>query len=203
MSITLNLLNVPPVGLEFHHEVEPATLALSPDDGIMIGNFHCTGNLSLVDERSAQFCGVIAGKVFRECVRCLAQFEESLSLPFGAQFHKPSNVAFTSSVKGKGSKAQEILFGENMPDEDVYPISGNDIDLLPAIREHVILAAPLQPLCKEDCLGLCQTCGINLNESKCECYTPVTASSPADSVKQTWAKKNPSTRSSVTIRRGS
>lgn len=203
MSLTINLLDVPPDGLHIHHEVEPAALSLSHDEGTVIGTLRCSGNVLRKDERSAHFQGVISGRVSRECVRCLTLFEESLSLPCEAEFQKPSNAILPDSVKGKGVKAHDVSLDEYAPDEDVYPISGNDIDLLPAIREHVILATPLQPLCKEDCLGLCQVCGANLNEGVCKCCTPVPPSSLAVPFTQSLSRQNQSKRSSLTIRRGS
>lgn len=45
------------------------------------------------------------------------------------------------------------------------------LDLGPDIREEVILDYPIQPLCKEDCAGLCARCGKNLNEGGCSCGT--------------------------------
>jgi uncharacterized protein len=203
MSLIINLLDVPPSGREIHHEVEPAALSLSPDEGTVIGTFSCGGNLILTGERSAYFQGMLSGKVSRECVRCLALFEESLSLPCEAEFQKPSNAIVSTNVKGKGVKGRDVSVEENAPDEDVYRIIGNDIDLLPAIREHIILATPLQSLCKEDCLGLCQVCGTNLNEGMCGCYTPITASSPSVPFQQSISGEKQSKRSSVTVRRGS
>jgi uncharacterized protein len=203
MSLIINLLHIPPSGLEIHHEVEPTALSLSPDEGTVIGSFSCRGNLLLTGERSAYFQGMISGRVSRECVRCLALFEESLSLPCEAEFQKPSNATVSTNVKGKGVKGRDVSLDEKVPDEDIYPIIGNDIDLLPAIREHVILATPLQALCKEDCLGLCQVCGTNLNEGRCGCYTPITASSPSVPFKQSLSGKNQSKRSSVTVQRRS
>lgn len=202
MSLMINLLDIPPGGREIHHEVEPASLSLSPDEGTVIGSFSCRGNILLTGEHSAYFHGLISGRVSRECVRCLAFFEESLSLPCEADFQKPSNTLVSTNVKGKGVKGQDESVVESAS-EDVYPIIGNDIDLLPTIREHVILATPIQALCKEECLGLCQVCGTNLNEGMCECYTPITASSPSVPVQQSLSTKNQSKRSSVTVRRGS
>jgi len=203
MSLTINLLDVPPSGLEIHHEVEPSALSLSRDEGTVLGNLSCSGNLFLIDEHSAHFQGVLSGRVARECVRCLAIFEESLSLPCEAEFQRSSNAIIPKIAKGQGVKRHDVSLQENEPDEDVYPISGNDIDLLPPIREQVILATPLQSLCKEDCLGLCQECGANLNEGVCGCYTPVTAASPASPFKQVLSRQNQPKRSSVTVPRGS
>ena len=48
---------------------------------------------------------------------------------------------------------------------------GDYIDLAPLVREQVLLALAERPLCREDCAGLCATCGANLNEGRCNCRT--------------------------------
>jgi uncharacterized protein len=45
-------------------------------------------------------------------------------------------------------------------------VDGN-IDLTPLIREHMILAMPITPICKPDCKGLCSECGTDLNTDPC------------------------------------
>ena len=54
-----------------------------------------------------------------------------------------------------------------------YPVSKNElsIDLDPDIREEMIIDYPIKPLCRNDCKGLCQKCGKNLNEGGCSCGT--------------------------------
>ncbi len=43
------------------------------------------------------------------------------------------------------------------------------IDLDPDIREEIILSYPINPLCDDDCKGLCPKCGHNLNKGGCNC----------------------------------
>ena len=43
------------------------------------------------------------------------------------------------------------------------------LDLTEAVRQHVITNQPMKPLCRQDCLGLCSTCGANRNEDSCSC----------------------------------
>jgi len=54
-------------------------------------------------------------------------------------------------------------------DLDVYSHDGSRIDLYPLVRDQVVMAFPVQTLCREDCAGLCQACGANLNEQPCAC----------------------------------
>ena len=53
-------------------------------------------------------------------------------------------------------------------DFDVLP-ADHILDLEPLICAALIVEAPLLPLCREDCVGLCPTCGANLNEGPCGC----------------------------------
>ncbi len=80
-----------------------------------------------------------------ECARCLQRFMQSLEVNFTELF----------------------AFAGKIPDtEFVFPDSGQ-IDLAPLTREYLILATPMQPLCRPDCQGLCSVCGANLNEETC------------------------------------
>lgn len=45
------------------------------------------------------------------------------------------------------------------------------IELDPDIREEIILSYPINPLCSDNCKGLCPRCGHNLNEGGCNCGT--------------------------------
>jgi len=48
----------------------------------------------------------------------------------------------------------------------LVPESGK-IDLAPLIREEMLLAMPISPICRSDCQGLCPVCGENLNRVHC------------------------------------
>jgi len=43
------------------------------------------------------------------------------------------------------------------------------IDLTEAIRQYTLLVIPMKPLCQEGCVGLCPSCGHNLNQGPCGC----------------------------------
>ena len=58
-------------------------------------------------------------------------------------------------------------FEPQLADEESY--AGKTIDFWPAVREQILLALPPAPLCREDCKGLCPTCGKDLNEGECGC----------------------------------
>ncbi|NPA06238.1 MAG: DUF177 domain-containing protein [Chloroflexi bacterium] len=95
------------------------------------------------------------------CVRCLRPFEQPLDIEFEELY------AFEPEAEA----------------EQRYPSSGL-IDLGPLVREHMILAIPLKPLCHSECKGLCPVCGADLNQGPCEHQTrPV---DPRWAVLQQW-----------------
>jgi len=63
----------------------------------------------------------------------------------------------------------------SLPDDADYFIidEQNILDLTEALDNYALLGLPMKPLCREDCAGLCPTCGNNLNQSDCQCPAPI------------------------------
>jgi uncharacterized protein len=72
---------------------------------------------------------------------------------------------------GKEADADEEEQEVELSDRDmVVAYYENDrIDLGEMVREQMLLALPLRRLCREDCRGLCPSCGVNRNTGTCEC----------------------------------
>ena len=68
-----------------------------------------------------------------------------------------------------GSLAIEVDERYAAGDPDAFPIEHGQIDLGPMVRENVLLGVPDAPLCREDCPGLCPTCGADLSVARCDC----------------------------------
>lgn len=41
------------------------------------------------------------------------------------------------------------------------------VDITEDVRQEIMLAYPMTPMCTPDCKGLCQSCGQNLNQGTC------------------------------------
>ena len=54
-------------------------------------------------------------------------------------------------------------------EESVWLVDGDCIELTPVILSEISFNLPMQPLCREDCRGLCPVCGVDLNEHSCSC----------------------------------
>ena len=61
-----------------------------------------------------------------------------------------------------------MLFRSDLGD-DVLPLEHGAIDIGPTIRDELLLAVPMSPICREDCAGICPTCGGNRNLTPCDC----------------------------------
>lgn len=90
-----------------------------------------------------------------ECARCLEPVGWGETLEIAQMFEYEATDA-----RGKALPAVE---GED--DEELPVIHDDLIDLTEVLRDAVVLALPLAPLCKADCPGLCPECGILLAEA--------------------------------------
>lgn len=119
------------------------------------------------EEQQVFFDGIISnvGKTFLlrgaaravftlTCVRCLSVFPFEGNVPVEEEFTE---------------QPQEISSEMQWNVSEVNRFSGQVIDISESLRDALLVHVPMQPLCKESCRGLCETCGKNLNESACSC----------------------------------
>jgi uncharacterized protein len=77
-------------------------------------------------------------------------------------------------ITGATTSSFQEMYSEKPVEDDTYPIRHDAIDLELVAREAILLDLPLAPLCREECAGLCVTCGSNLNDGACSCPAVVT-----------------------------
>lgn len=78
-------------------------------------------------------------------------------------------------VKQYSINVDKILVNQlqNDDNDDYIVVDNNMLDLDELVNEEVSLSLPSKLLCKDDCKGLCQKCGTNLNVKKCDCKADV------------------------------
>lgn len=91
--------------------------------------------------------GVVTAPLVGECGRCLEPVTSSVEVELQELYAYPESQA--------------------TDDEEVSRLVGDLIDLSPALRDAVVLALPLSPLCQDDCPGLCVECGARLADVDC------------------------------------
>ena len=90
--------------------------------------------------------GVVTAPVSGECGRCLSPVSDSLTVRLQELYVYPEAST------------------DHDEEDEVLALVGDHLDLTPALRDAVVLALPLTPLCNEDCQGLCITCGERLDD---------------------------------------
>jgi len=99
--------------------------------------------------------GKLSTKVNLECARCLVVFSYDLK----------TSLDFILDVKDN-----QVELSSEGGDSDIKVACGEDLDINHLVREAILLALPLKPLCSLDCKGLCPVCGTDLNTSSCDCH---------------------------------
>lgn len=102
--------------------------------------------------------GKVSGEAQVVCSRCLAQFSLPLDVSFEEEFVE-------------GEPTTESDEEELEVERQVSYYNGDEVDLSESLRDHVVLELPMNPLCQDDCAGLCSGCGVDLNEGACTCTT--------------------------------
>ena len=112
--------------------------------------------------------GSLTAHVGAPCKRCTAPVELDLPVSFVLNLvpAAPQRPGASPDDEKEGAES-DGSFGLDEADQEVF--DGKTIDLDPIVREQVLLALPMNAVCREDCQGLCAHCGQNLNEQQCGC----------------------------------
>ncbi|MGL5245207.1 MAG: YceD family protein [Sarcina sp.] len=93
--------------------------------------------------------GKVTGKIQMECSRCLKHFSYNV--------HNDIDEKFTNN--------------SNQEEDSIILVEGDELDITEIIVNNVISTLPIKKLCDENCRGLCQECGTDLNVHICNCNT--------------------------------
>jgi uncharacterized protein len=92
--------------------------------------------------------GKVNGKYKAQCGRCLKEIRDSFDIDIDENF---------------------IHISTELENEDDYLYDGGNIDLTIPLIDNILLSFPGVILCSNDCKGLCDICGTDLNETECSC----------------------------------
>jgi uncharacterized protein len=122
---------------------EPVRVADDLTINTIDGNLRLTRTKEGILVQSKLMIGVDA-----ECSRCLDTFQHHLNIDVEELYMHPAPIA------------SEFFVGQDAI-----------LDLAPLLRAEVLIQTSHPALCREDCKGLCPTCGINRNHETCDCET--------------------------------
>jgi uncharacterized protein len=157
--LLIDIPRIPPEGLDLDEALDPAGIHVDQETDFTLGpGGRLRAHVDLGDGATVHVRGRLSASVLVDCGRCLERYaapvDQELDLFYLREKERPQeeeDVALTD---------RDVVVGYYDADE---------LDLAEVVREQVFLALPLKRLCREDCRGLCPTCGKNRNESDCGC----------------------------------
>ncbi len=117
--------------------------------------------------------GEASGSLELACSRCLERYRAPIRESFRLVL-EPAGQRVPADPEGAAAFARDGLF---LSDElEAGWFRGREIDLGTFFQEVIALLFPVQPLCREECRGLCPQCGVDRNRESCECAEASTPS---------------------------
>jgi uncharacterized protein len=165
MLIEVAELELHPVN--FQEEFPPDTIDLGTDVRQCTA-LETSGRAQLVEEhhgkrnviKDIRLAGELATSLELSCARCLEPVIQKVSRSFDLLY------------RPQGADAGHEELSVTDAEAEIGYYQGKGLLLEDALREQVLLTVPLKVICREDCKGLCPSCGKNRNSESCSCAQP-------------------------------
>ena len=134
-----------PQDIGYHHDFPVEFEYIKFNEEFSLNNFE--GNVTV--SRTPQgllLQGSFSGDTDLECVRCLKAYTHRLNWEMTELY---------------------VFKSENVDEDNLQLPFNAEVDIEEYVCEDAQLDIPINPLCKEDCQGLCQVCGADLNQKDC------------------------------------
>ncbi|MBF0607222.1 MAG: DUF177 domain-containing protein [Magnetococcales bacterium] len=96
------------------------------------------------------------------CSRCLTEFDDNLDIDINLTY---------MPLQDEATEDDDL----QVTDMDIGFYTNDELDIHQIVTEQILLNIPMKIVCQEQCLGLCPTCGLNLNDGPCRCNNGVAA----------------------------
>jgi uncharacterized protein len=147
--------------IRFDETLQPGQIEFASENLEQVTPLHAVGSAELLKNTGGELR--IQGRYTVEftapCDRCLVSARHPLDAGFDL-FYQPASVI---------ARDEEIEIDEGEAEIGFY--EGGGLELEDILREQILLALPMQRVCREDCKGICPVCGQNRNQSACDCST--------------------------------
>jgi uncharacterized protein len=171
--LVIHVSRVPFEGMDLDAELDAGQVHLEGEDSFDLRQARLQGRIDRGDDDTVHVRGHLAAEVGLQCGRCLEPFQVPLDQELDLFYlpHRP----------GLDEEEEDEV---ELSDRDMVVAYYRDdtLDLGDVLREQLFLALPLARVCREDCAGLCRTCGANRNVVKCAC-PPEEKESPFSSLR--------------------
>ncbi|RDY28693.1 DUF177 domain-containing protein [Romboutsia weinsteinii] len=152
MKISLDKLNrreIDKLDLNFSQKID--TINYCEENYKLISPLNLNGKISNTN-KGLYLNADVDFTILDHCARCLENVEVSIEY----------------SIQGFLVK-EEDFDEDSFEDYDAFIYDNQEINLVKVIEQTIGFNMPLSILCKEECKGLCQDCGANLNKEECSC----------------------------------
>jgi len=155
--VRIEVENLTAAGEPFEHTYRAEEVELEEEGARLVADAAVRGSASKKGE-TVRLRGEIRTEVELLCDRCAAPERRPLAVEFDTSFiPQEAEAVKTENVE---LQAEDLLLSA---------YEGGAVDLDELAREQILLGLPSRHLCREDCKGLCQKCGANLNAGACSC----------------------------------
>jgi uncharacterized protein len=158
-KLLIDVSKIPPGGLEVDSDLDEETLRLEGEESFILVGGRLRVHLERGEDDSVHVRGHLSARMGMECGRCLEPFDSSLE--------QDLELFYLRHVRDQVEEAEEVELSDH--DMVVAYYRNDRLDLAEVVREQLLLAAPLRRVCREDCKGLCPTCGADRNTVACTC----------------------------------
>lgn len=95
----------------------------------------------------------------------------TVSVVCEVEFSAPCDRCGKQVAKKHAVKIERVLVSElaDRTDDEIIEVPDLQLDIEELCIAEIVLSLPMKHLCKADCKGICQRCGKDLNEGKCDC----------------------------------
>jgi uncharacterized protein len=154
--------------IDFQEEFLPGVIDLGVDVR-QLAPLKSSGRAQLVEEHHGKHAviedirlqGALSTTLELACARCLDPVVQKVTRDFELLYRPQGADAGSEELSVTAAEAEVGYYqGEGLLLEDV-------------LREQVLLAVPIKVICRDDCKGLCPTCGVNRNIESCSCAPPL------------------------------
>lgn len=125
------------------------------------------------DLRKSQSLVFVDGKLDIQigllCSRCANPITYPMKTKFRCLLTKDKELE-SKSHQGFGHFRESETELDKEPEIEIDVVDREYLELEEVLKEQVLLKIPLQPLCKEDCKGICPVCGQDRNTNPCQCH---------------------------------
>jgi DUF177 domain-containing protein len=159
-TLVIEVSQIPAEGMQVAAHLDPGVVHVDGEESFALesgGSLSC--RLDRGDDRTVHVRGEVSARLGLQCGRCLE--------PFVFPVAQELDLFYLPHRNDRDEEEDEV----ELKDHDMVVAYYRDerLDLGEMLREQFFLSLPMKRLCREDCRGLCPSCGANRNSAPCAC----------------------------------